>query len=306
VKILITGARGMVGKNLLEHPVLGSHEILKPNRDELDLSSSKQTEVYIDEHRPEMVIHAAGRVGGIQANIKNPVAFLTENVDINLNLIRSCHRLGIKKIINLGTSCMYPRDAKNPLQETMILKGELEPTNEGYAIAKIMAERLCRYIMREDSSFQYKTLIPSNLYGRFDHFDPLNSHLIPAIIRKIHEAKKRGDDQVEIWGDGRARREFMYAGDLADCVALGVQKFETMPSIMNVGLGIDYSVNEYYQAVAEVLGYKGQFVHDTTKPVGMNQKLVSTEIVNRWGWQSQTTLRRGIENTYAYYLSLNE
>ncbi|WP_413287838.1 GDP-L-fucose synthase family protein [Bdellovibrio sp. HCB337] len=304
MKLLITGAGGMVGKNLLENPDLSRYEILRPTRAELNLGSREQVESYLDKHRPDFVIHAAGRVGGIQANIKNPVAFLVENVDINRNLIASCHNVGIKKMINLGSSCMYPRNAENPLKESMVLQGELEPTNEGYALAKIMAQRLCQYIMKEDPSFQYKTLIPCNLYGRFDHFDPVNSHLIPAVVRKVDEAKKTGATQVEIWGDGEARREFMYAGDLADCIAAGIRKFDSLPALMNVGLGIDYSVNEYYKAVADVIGYKGGFTHDLTKPVGMKRKLVATEIAQTWGWKSQTSLRQGIEKTYEYYLNL--
>lgn len=304
MKILVTGAGGMVGKNLIEHSALSAHELLHPSRAELNLSVRDQVEDYLDKNRPELVIHCAGRVGGIQANIKNPVAFLVENLDINRNLIGSCYKVGIKKMINLGSSCMYPRNAENPLRESMILQGELEPTNEGYAIAKIMAERLCQYIMKENPSFHYKTLIPCNLYGRFDHFDPVNSHLIPAVIRKVDLAQKTGAQEVEIWGSGEARREFMYAGDLADCVAEGVHKFDSLPYLMNVGLGVDYSVNEYYKAVADVVGYKGSFVHDLSKPEGMKRKLVSTEIAHRWGWQSKTSLRQGIEKTYEYYLNL--
>lgn len=304
MKLLITGARGMVGKNLIENPELSRYEILQPSRAELDLSSREQVESYLEKQRPDFVVHAAGRVGGIQANIKNPVAFLVENVDINRNLIGSCYKLGIKKMINLGTSCMYPRNAENPLKESMILQGELEPTNEGYAIAKVMAQRLCQYIMKEDSTFQFKTMIPCNLYGRFDHFDPQNSHLIPAVVRKVDDAKKTGATEVEIWGDGEARREFMYAGDLAECIAMGIKNFDSLPALMNVGLGIDYSVNEYYKAVAEVIGYRGGFTHDLTKPVGMKRKLVSTEVAHQWGWKSKTSLHQGIEKTYAYYLSL--
>ncbi|WP_413578496.1 GDP-L-fucose synthase family protein [Bdellovibrio sp. HCB290] len=306
MKILITGATGMVGKNLIEHPVIAQNEILKPTRSEMDLSSKEQVETYLDTHRPDFVIHAAGRVGGIQANIKNPVAFLVDNVDINRNLIGACYKLGIKKMINLGTSCMYPRNAPNPLSEGMVLQGELEPTNEGYAIAKIMAQRLCHYIMKEDQSFHFKTMIPCNLYGRYDHFDPQNSHMIPAVIRKIHEALVNGCAEVEIWGSGEARREFMYAGDLADCVSKGLVNFETLPGVMNVGLGVDYSVNEYYQAVAEVVGYKGKFIHDLSKPVGMKQKLVSTKLAESWGWRSKVSLHSGIEKTLSYYLNLGK
>lgn len=302
MKILITGASGMVGKNILEHPKIEMHEVLAPKRSELDLSNLSSVEAYLYRERPEMVIHAAGRVGGIQANIKNPVQFLVENIDINRNLISACRTANIKKLLNLGSSCMYPRDAENPLREEMILKGELEPTNEGYALAKVMAQRLCDYITREDSSFQYKTLVPCNLYGRHDKFSPEHSHLIPAVIRKIHLAKVNNQAVVDIWGTGEARREFMYSADIADCILACVEKFESVPSTMNVGIGRDFSVNEYYQAAAEVIGFQGKFEHDLSKPVGMKQKLVSIDRLSKWGWKSPTSLHDGIEKTYKFFL----
>jgi GDP-L-fucose synthase len=304
VKLLITGARGMVGQNLLEHAGLVGHEVLKPSRSELDLNSYKAVKDYLSEHRPDIIVHTAGKVGGIQANIKNPVEFLVENLDINRNLIGASYEVGIKKILNLGSSCMYPRNAENPLKESMILQGELEPTNEGYALAKVTAQRLCEYIMKEDSSFLYKTFIPCNLFGRHDKFSPEHSHLVPAAIRKVHEAKINGYSEVEIWGDGEARREFMYAGDLADCIVRGLKEFSTLPDLMNVGLGRDYTVNEYYENVAQVVGYKGKFIHNLSQPVGMKRKLVSIEKLDQWGWKSQTSLREGIEKAYQYFLSL--
>jgi GDP-L-fucose synthase len=294
----------MVGRNLLEHPGLESMEVLRPTRQELNLSVLSDVEAYVEKVKPDIVVHCAGRVGGIQANMKNPVSFLVDNIDINRNVIGACYKAGVKKLLNLGTSCMYPRNAKNPLSEEMILQGELEPTNEAYAIAKIMAQRFCDYIAKEDPTFAYKTLIPCNLYGRFDHFDPSTSHMVPAVIRKIHEAVLAGSQEVEIWGDGLSRREFMYAGDFADCIVKGIVEFETVPSLMNVGLGTDYSINEYYRAVAEVIGYKGMFFNNLAKPSGMRQKLVSTSKLDSWGWKSQTSLNDGIKKTYQYYLSL--
>jgi len=304
VKVLVTGANGMVGRNLLEHPELEKFDVLHPKRTELNLSSKDQVEAYLADHKPDIVVHCAGRVGGIQANINNPVAFLVENVDINRNLIGACYKVGVKKLLNLGSSCMYPRNGVNPLKESMILQGELEPTNEGYALAKIMAQRLCQYIVKENPSFEYKTMLPCNLYGRFDHFDPKNSHMVPAVIRKIHEAVVNKKSEVDIWGDGLSRREFMYAGDLADCMVKAINNFESVPMLMNVGCGKDHSVNEYYQAVAEVIGYGGKFVHDLTKPAGMRQKLVCTKVLDSWGWQSRTSLKDGIQKTYEYFLSL--
>jgi GDP-L-fucose synthase len=301
-KILLTGATGMVGRNLLEHPRMNEFKVFAPNSHELDLRDFNVVQSYLDKYRPDMVIHAAGIVGGIHANIQEPVRFLLENLDMGRNIVWASRKAGIRRLINLGSSCMYPRNYSEPLTEEMVLKGELEPTNEGYALAKVVTARLCDYIMREDASFHFKTLIPCNVYGRFDKFDPARSHLVPAIIQKIHLAKQNNQKVVEIWGDGNARREFMYAGDLADALVRAIKEFESLPSTMNVGLGYDYSINEYYQAAADAMGYNGEFVHDLTKPVGMLRKLVSVERQKSWGWSARSGLREGIKETYQFYL----
>lgn len=302
IQILLTGGGGMVGRNLLEHPAIGEFKVIAPHSSELDLRDFNAVQKYLSKHQPDMVIHAAGKVGGIQANMREPVAFLMDNLDMGRNIVWAAHQAGIKRLINLGSSCMYPRNHSDPLREEMVLKGELEPTNEGYALAKVVTARLCEYIMREDASYQYKTLIPCNLYGRHDKFDPAHSHLIPAIIHKVHQAKQAGQASVEIWGDGTARREFMYAGDLADAVIRAVTKFDSLPALMNIGLGDDCTINEYYQAAADVMGYTGRFVHDLSKPVGMSRKLVSVEKQKAWGWMAKNDLRKGIERTYDFYI----
>jgi GDP-L-fucose synthase len=254
---------------------------------------------------PEFVIHTAGLVGGIQANIARPVDFLVENVDLGRNIVLAARNAGVKKLLNISTSCMYPREAINPLTEDLILKGELEPTNEGYALAKIFAMRLCEYISKEDSTFKYKTFIPCNLFGRFDKFDPKHSHLIPAIIHKVHLAKVEQAKTVEIWGDGTARREFMYAGDLADALIQAIGNFESAPDLMNVGLGHDHTINEYYEVVAKVVGWNGEFTYDLSKPVGMKQKLVSVARQQNWGWTAPTSLEEGVSKAYDYYLKVS-
>ncbi len=301
-KILLTGAGGMVGRNILEHPAIGDFEMLAPRSSELNLLDFHAVQTYLKQHKPDMVIHAAGKVGGIQANMREPVSFLLENLDMGRNVVLSAHQAGVKRLINLGSSCMYPCNYSEPLREELVMQGELEPTNEGYALAKIVTARLCDYIAREDMSFKYKTLIPCNLYGRYDKFDPLHSHLLPAIIHKVHLAKQTGQQTVEIWGDGSARREFMYAGDLADAVVIAVNKFESLPAYMNVGLGHDFTINEYYQVASDVMGYTGSFVHDLTKPDGMARKLVSVERQQHWGWNAKSDLRTGLKKTYEFYL----
>ena len=302
MRILVTGGRGMVGRNFIEHATAKDHEILAPASNELDLRDAHAVGSYLKNYSPDVVVHAAGRVGGIQANMRDPVAFLVENLDMGRNIVLASRQAGVKRLLNLGSSCMYPRNVANPLREEMVLAGELEPTNEGYALAKIMTARLCDYMGREDASFQYKTLIPCNIYGRHDKFDPKHSHMVPAVIHKIHQAKLSGADTVEIWGTGKARREFMYAGDLADCMWRALAHFDTLPSILNVGLGTDLSILDYYQAVARVVGYAGSFVHDLAKPEGMAQKLVSVEKLEQWGWRATTSLDDGIARTYQFYL----
>jgi len=293
----------MVGRNILEHPAAGGYEFFSPDISELNLFDFAAVKEYIGKIRPDVVIHAAGRVGGIQANVANPVAFLLENLDMGRNLVWAARQCGIKKLINLGSSCMYPRTAPNPLKEEMVLQGELEPTNEGYALAKITVSRLCSYISSQNPEFAYKTLIPCNLYGRWDKFSPEHSHMIPAVIRKLHEARERKVKTIDIWGDGTARREFMYAGDVADCIHRAITHFETLPGIMNVGLGGDHSIDDYYRAVAEVVGYNGCFTHDLTKPAGMARKLVDTSRLAAWGWTPSTSLKDGIAAAYEFFVA---
>jgi len=301
-RIFLTGGRGMVGRNILDHPLAVNYDILAPSSIELDLRDTAATHQFISQTKPDIVVHAAGRVGGIQANILNPVDFLVANTDMGRNVILAAYKAGVPFLLNLASSCIYPRNATNPLSENQILQGELEPTNEGYALAKITIARLCQYIGREHPEFKYKTLIPCNIYGRYDKFDPKYSHMVPAILHKLHQAKVNGTSHVNIWGDGRARREFMYVDDLIDCIWSSVANFDAVPDLMNVGLGHDLTVNEYYEVVANVVGYDGGFSHDLSKPVGMKQKLLSIERARSWGWQASTTLEQGVAKTYTYYL----
>lgn len=300
--LLLTGAHGMVGRNIQEHPACAGFRMLTPSRAELDLRDSAATLAYLQQHRPDIIVHAAGKVGGIQANIQAPVEFLLHNFDIGRNIVCGARQAGVRRLLNLGSSCMYPRGYDQPLTEELVLKGELEPTNEGYAIAKVATARLCDYIVREDASFQYRTIIPCNLYGRFDKFDPTLSHLLPAIIVKVSNALQSGSNEVEIWGDGEARREFMYAGDLADAIFRALSDFDALPQYLNIGLGHDYTINEYYSAVAAVIGWRGRFRHDLSKPVGMTRKLVSTARQEAWGWKPSHSLHMGIKKTYDYFL----
>lgn len=301
MKILVTGGNGMVGKNILEHPKASNYEILSPSSSELNLRDFDAVSKYMQQNKPDIIIHAAGLVGGIQANMARPVDFLVFNLDMGRNIIMAAKENGVKYFLNMASSCMYPREAQNPLQEELILKGELEPTNEGYAIAKVVATRLCEYIVKENPELQYKTVIPCNLYGKYDKFSPEHSHMVPAVIKKIYEAKQNNASEIDIWGDGLARREFMYAGDLADFVFYALDNFSKMPQNINVGLGFDYTINEYYEAIAEAVGFTGKFVHDLSKPIGMKQKLIDDSKLKQFGWKHQTSIQEGIKNTLEYF-----
>ncbi len=303
MKVLITGGSGMVGKNLTEHTRARDHEILNPSSRELNLLSYENTVDWVRKNTPDMVIHCAGHVGGIQANIADPAGFLVKNLDMGRNIVMAAQEVGVDKLINLGSSCMYPRAAENPLEEAQILTGELEPTNEGYALAKIAVARMCSYLSATRAELDYKTLMPCNLYGAHDKFDPKVSHLLPAIIRKVHDAKTQGLSSVEIWGDGTARREFMFASDMADGLWFMTDQFENLPDMMNLGLGYDYSINEFYETAAKVIGWEGDFTHDLSKPVGMKQKLLSVTRQAELGWTPETTLEQGILQTYQFYLN---
>lgn len=301
-KVLVVGGSGMVGRNLIEHDGFASYTILAPSSSELDLRNFALVEEYLRDNRPDMVIHSAGLVGGIQANIENQVDFLVVNTDLGKNIILAARNAGVKVFINLASSCMYPRAINSELEEDMLLSGELEPTNEGYALAKNFSTKLCQYINREKNSTNFKTLIPCNLYGKYDKFDLTRAHMLPAVISKIHAALISNKNTVEIWGDGKARREFMYAGDFADAVFHATKTFDTLPEVMNVGLEQDYSITDYYEAVAEVLGWPGDFVFNLEKPVGMKRKKVSIARQKRWGWSPKTGLHEGIKKTYDYFL----
>jgi len=302
MRIFITGGSGLVGRNLVDR-LSRTHEILAPSHGELDLMAADRVVEFVRQVAPDLIIHCAGTVGGIQANIANPDRFLVENFEVGKNVVLAAAKCGVERLFNLGSSCMYPREAPNPLKENSILDGRLEPTNEGYALAKIAVQRLCDYVTRNQQNLSYNTLIPCNLYGKWDNFDPIRSHLIPAVIRKLHFAKMNNEQIVDIWGSGRARREFMFAGDLADFVAFSLDRWQELPSILNVGIGMDYSVDEFYEVVARVVGYKGDFRHDHYKPEGMNQKLVDVTLVRELGWCAPTSLEEGVRTTYEFFLA---
>jgi len=301
MRLLITGARGMVGSNLVRG-LSDAHEVHAPGRDTFDLLDARSVQETVARIAPDLVVHAAGRVGGIAANAAANALFLYENTMMGLNLLEAARLAGVPRVLNLGSSCIYPKDREEQLQESDLHTGPLEPTNEGYAVAKIAVLKYAAMLRNDDPRCDYKTAIPCNLYGPGDHFEPPRSHMVPSAIRKVDDARRNGTGEVEIWGDGTARREFMYVGDLVDFVAHAIERWDTLPPLVNVGLGHDYTINEYYAEIADVVGWDGEFVHDTSKLVGMKRKLLSVDLASEWGWKAPTSLADGLRLTYEHYL----
>ena len=291
----------MVGRNLALNCCAEDWHVVAPTSSALDLTDYGNTKKFISDLKPDVIIHAAGKVGGIQANINNPIEFLDINTSVGRNLIMSAYESKVQNFLNLASTCIYPFAAENPLSEEALLSGQLEPTNEGYALSKIWCLKLCEYINRKEVDLNYKTIVPCNLYGPFDHFGEQKSHLIAAIIKKVHAAKISKSDSVEIWGDGSARREFMYVGDLVSAVWRAVKDMKSFPGIMNCGVGTDLSILEYYKEVAKIIGWNGSFEFNLKKPMGMRQKLSDTSIQERWGWKPTTSLTKGLIQTYNYF-----
>jgi GDP-L-fucose synthase len=302
--ILLTGSSGMLGKNICEHEQFNHYKFLTPNSIEFNLLDINTVKNYFLNNKIDIIIHCAGIVGGIQANIKDPVKFLNHNLQMGLNLINTAFEFNIKHIINLGSSCMYPKDYNKKLEEKDLLASYLEPTNEGYALAKISIAKLCEYYNKQYNT-RYINVIPCNLYGRWDKFNPENSHMIPSVIDKIYKAQLHNHEFVEIWGDGNSKREFMYAKDCADGIFF-IIKNNIFDNYLNLGLGYDYSINEYYSIIANIIGYKGKFKHNLNKPTGMNKKLLDVNKINQYGWFPEHKLIDGIKKTFEFYLNQKE
>ena len=298
----MAGHGGLVGSALVRRLEKGGYtDLLLTDRQDLDLADGSAVRAWLGRHRPEVILLAAARVGGILANSRYPADFIAENLAIELNVIRMGHALGVRSLLFMGSSCVYPRLAPQPIKEEHLLTGSLEPTNEPYAIAKIAGIKLCQAFNRQHGT-RYLSVMPTNLYGPGDDFDLETSHVVPALLRKFHEAKAEGRDEVVVWGSGRPRREFLHVDDLADaCVVL--MEADTVPwKIVNVGCGEEVTIAELAQLIGEVVGYKGRIVHDENFPEGTPQKLLDVTRMRQLGWQPRTSLRAGIEQTYRDYV----
>lgn len=309
-RIFIAGHNGMVGSALVrqldKNPEV---QLVVRNRSELNLLDQQAVQQFFKHERIDQVYLAAAKVGGIHANNEYPAEFIYENLMIEANIIHAAHKAGVQKLLFLGSSCIYPKMAEQPMTEAALLTGTLEPTNEPYAIAKIAGIKLCESYNRQYGR-DYRSVMPTNLYGENDNFHPQNSHVIPAMMRRFHEAKQAGDKQVVVWGSGKPMREFLHVNDMAAAsvhvmnLANDIYQANTQPMLshINVGTGVDCTIRELAETMQRVVGFNGELVFDTTKPDGTPRKLMDVSRLKALGWQASISLEAGLTDTYAWYL----
>lgn len=298
-RVWVAGHRGMVGGAIVRRLASEGCTILTATRGELDLRRQADVEAWMRAQKPQAIFLAAAVVGGIVANDTRPAEFLTENLQIQTNIIKGAHDIGAEKLLFLGSSCIYPRLAPQPMNEDVLLTGPLEPTNQWYAIAKIAGLKQCQAYRRAYGR-DFISVMPTNLYGPGDNFDLTSSHVLPALLAKAHEAKMTGKSSLTLWGTGTPRREFLHVDDLADaCVFL--MKTYSDENLINIGVGEDVTIRELAEIIAEVVGFKGTFAFDTGKPDGTPRKLLDVGRINSLGWKAKTGLREGIAATYDWY-----
>ena len=301
-RIFVAGHRGLVGSAIVRRlRSEGYDNLVLRTRQELDLADQQGVYSLFEEERPELVFFAAAKVGGILANSTRPADFIRDNLAVELNIIEASRRAGVEKLLFLGSSCIYPKFAPQPIREEYLLTGELEPTNEWYAVAKIAGIKLCQAYNQQYGT-RYISAMPTNLYGPGDNFDLQSSHVLPALMRKFHDAKVSDAPEVVVWGSGTPRREFLHVNDLADACVFLMQGYESS-DIINVGTGEDLEIAELARMIADVVGYGGEIVFDRSRPDGTPRKLLDVSRINALGWTARVPLREGIEQTYEWYLA---
>lgn len=303
-RVYIAGHRGMVGSALVRRLQNEGCEIVTADHAALDLRNQAATRSWFEANRPDVVFMAAARVGGIYANATFPVDFLYDNLAIAANVVEAAHRTGVKKLVFLGSSCIYPRLAPQPIPEDALLTGPLEPTNEWYAVAKIAGLKLCEAYHRQYGC-AFLSVMPTNLYGPGDNFDPLMSHVLAALMRRIDDSARAGRETVEIWGTGQARREFMHVDDLADACVFVAESWQG-PGHINIGTGEDVTIAELAELIAKIVGFKGRFMFDRTKPDGTPRKLLDVSRLASFGWRYRIDLKTGIRQTYEWYRRMQD
>ena len=300
MKIFIAGHRGMVGSALVREAQLrGGYEILTAGREELDLLNQAECRAWLEDQKPDQIIIAAAKVGGIHANATYPAEFIYENLAIATHLIEGSRQAGVERVLFLGSSCIYPKMAPQPMPEDCLLTSPLEVSNEAYAVAKIAGLKMCQHY-RAQYGLKYHSAMPTNLYGPGDNYHPENSHVIPALIRRFHEAKKKGDSEVVIWGSGTPRREFLHVDDLAEACYTCMESYESR-EIINVGTGEDVTIKELAETIKDVVGFIGGITWDISKPNGTPRKVMNVDKMKSLGWEPKIGLREGIELTYQWY-----
>ncbi len=299
-RIFVAGHNGMVGSAIVRRLAKTDCRLITAGRKTLDLLKQRETEEFLADNKPEAVVMAAARVGGIQANNTLPADFIRDNLVIATNVIHGAFRAGVDKLLFLGSSCIYPRDAYQPISEEALLAGPLEPTNQWYAVAKIAGIKLCQAYRRQYGA-DYISVMPSNVYGPADNYHPEHSHVVAALIRRIHEAKHSGAASVTVWGTGTPRREFLFVDDLAEACLVVLERYSAEPHL-NVGTGEDITIAELARLIAEVIGYRGELVFDPSRPDGMPRKLLDVSKINALGWQARTPLRLGLKRSYDEFL----
>ena len=300
-KIFIAGHRGLVGSALIRKlEEEGFANLLRRDRAALDLCDTRAVDDFFAAEKPSVVVLAAAKVGGIKANTDEPVEFLFENLQVQNNVIRAAYETGVRKLLFLGSSCIYPKHAPQPIPESALLSGPLEPTNEAYAIAKIAGIKLCQAYNREYGA-NFISAMPTNLYGPNDNFDLVSSHVLPALLRKAHTAKVEGQPELVVWGSGNPRREFLHVDDLAAACVFLLEKYDS-PEVINVGAGEDISIRELAELIGDIVGFEGQLAWDTTKPDGTPRKLLDVSKIHALGWRHRIGLREGIARTYKWFL----
>ena len=299
-RVWVAGHRGMVGSAVVRRLGTENCEVITAGRETVDLKRQAEVEAFLRDTRPDVVVMAAAKVGGILANDTYPADFLYDNLIIEANIVEASHQVGVEKFLFLGSSCIYPKFAEQPIREDSLLTGSLEPTNEWYAIAKIAGIKLAQ-AYRKQYGHDYISAMPTNLYGPGDNFDLNSSHVMPALIRKAHEAKMRGDREIVMWGTGQPRREFLHAEDCADALVFLLKNYSGHEHV-NVGSGEDVTILELTQLVCKVVGFTGEIVHDLTKPDGTPRKLMSAEKLRGMGWAPRVGLEEGISGTYNSFL----
>jgi GDP-L-fucose synthase len=298
-RVYVAGHSGMVGSAIMRRLASSGCELVTAGRHTVDLERQKQTEAFLTSTKPDVVIIAAAKVGGIHANSAHPAEFIGKNLSIALNVIHASYNAGVKKLLFIGSSCIYPKFAHQPIKEEELLTGALEPTNEWYAIAKIAGIKLCQAFRRQYGA-DFISLMPTNLYGPGDNYHPDNSHVLPALIQRIHDAKCHSVPSVTVWGTGAPLREFLFVDDLADACVFVLEHY-TGESHLNVGSGNEVTIADLAKLVAEVIGYEGKLVFDVSRPDGTPRKLLNSSKLMKMGWRPRTSLREGIEWTYAEF-----